>query len=101
MAGAGAVQVGGSGRLLRLGTLCWDLHGPGLSEEGPELGAPPGPGAGREGTAAAAWSGEERGDCSSAVLSLTSLILKGCSQVKKCESVSHSVMPGSLPPHGL
>ena len=35
------------------------------------------------------------------LLSLTFLILKGCSQVKKSESVSCSVMPDSLPLHGL
>ena len=64
-------------------------------EEGPELGA------GREGAAAAAWGGEVCGGCSGAVLALAFLILKGCSQVKKSESVSHSVMPDSLPPHGL
>ena len=32
--GTGAVQVGGSGRLLRLGTFCWDLHGPVLWKKG-------------------------------------------------------------------
>ena len=45
--------------------------------------------------------GEARGGCSGTVLALAFLILKGCSQVKKSESVSHSVMPDSLPPHGL